>query len=228
MGTYLEGLSLPRKHRLEEVAWGRTSSSEKGAPKQYILKQGAISRFHNTDPLARLIGEPNETYAVVEGIKTKVLLDSGAQLCSIMRQWVQELGLEIQQLKTILDLEGTGGLEIPYERYVELNLDIPEVKGFKEDVLMLVVKDSEYEKKVPVAIGTLHIDMILDLATKEELENMGRRWQRGSLGRKITIKHNVLSTQDIPFDLGESRGRSKGNQKCCDKTFSHSKIISQE
>ena len=186
IGTHMEGLAFPRKHQFEKVAWGRTSSNGKGGPKQYTLKQGAISSFRNPDPLARLIGEANETHAIVEGIKTKVLLDSGAQLSSITRKRVQELGLKIQQLQTILDLEGTGGLDIPYEGYVELNLDIPEVKGFKEDILMLVVKDSEYGKRVPVAIGNLHIDMILDLATKEELENMGRKWQRGSLGRKIT------------------------------------------
>ena len=84
---------------------------------------------------------------------------------------------------------------------MELNLDMPEVKGFKEDVLMLVVQDSEYGKRVPVAIGTLHIDMILDTATKEELENMGRKWQRGSLGRKIAMKQNVITKEDTPFEL---------------------------
>ena len=54
-----------------------------------------------------------------------------------------------------------GGGDVPYEGYVELNLDIPEVAKFKEDVLMLVVKDSAYGEKVPVAIGTLHIDIKL-------------------------------------------------------------------
>ena len=58
---------------------------------------------------------------------------------------------------------------------MELNLDIPEVAKFKEDVLMLVVDDSPYGEKVPVAIGTLHIDMVLDLATREELDNIGRK-----------------------------------------------------
>ena len=159
---------------------GPTSSNGKRGPtKHFILKQGSISRFHNPGPLAHLIGEPNETYAIVEGIKTKVLLDSGAQLSSITETRAKELNLEIKQLRTILDLEGTGGVEVPYEGYVELNLDIPEIKGFQEDILMLVVKDSEYGKKVPVAIATLHLDMILDLATKEELENIGRKYQRG-------------------------------------------------
>ena len=158
-------------------------------------------------------------YAQIEGIKTKVLLDSGAQLSSITRTRVNELGLKIQHLQTLLDLEGTGGLEIPYEGYVELNLDIPEVRGFKEDVLMLVVKDSEYGKRVPVAIGTLHIDMILETATKEELENMGRKWQRGSLGRKIMMKQNVVTKEDTPFELKEVGGEVKVTKNVVIKPF---------
>ena len=104
----MEGLHFTRKHRLEEVKGGRTSSNGKGGPKQYVIKQGSISRFHNPDPLVRLIGEPNKTVANVEGIKTKVLLDSGAQLSSITSHRACELGLEVKQLETILDLEATG------------------------------------------------------------------------------------------------------------------------
>ena len=93
-----------------------------------------------------------------------------------------ELGLEVKYLQTILDLEASGGGDVPYDGYVKLNLDIPEVAKFKEDVLMLVVKDSPYGERVPVAIGTLRIDMVLDMVTKEEYKNIGRKWQRGSLG----------------------------------------------
>ena len=137
------------------------------------------------------------------------MLDSGAQLSSITSKKARELGLEIKHLQTILDLEATGGGEVPYKGYVELNLDIPEVMKFKEDVLMLVVDDSAYGKRVPVAIGTLHIDMILDVATKEELEKMGQKWERGGLGRKIAMKQNVLPTQDIPFNLESVTGGVK-------------------
>ena len=44
--------------------------------------------------------------------------------------------------------------------YTECTLEIPEVKGFREDVLLLVVNDTEYGDKVPVLLGTLHIDMV--------------------------------------------------------------------
>ena len=101
-------MSVPGKHQLEEVKWGCPSSCPQRGPNHLIIKQGSISKFYNLDPLVRLIGEPNETYANVEGIKTKVLLDSGAQLSSITSTRARELGLEIKQLQTILDLEASG------------------------------------------------------------------------------------------------------------------------
>ena len=40
----------------------------------------------------------------------------------------------------------------------------------------VVVGNSEYGKRVPIQIGTLHIDMVLEIATKEELSLLGRTW----------------------------------------------------
>ena len=155
----------------------------------------------------------------MEGIKTKTLLDLGAQLSSITATCARELGLEIKKLQTILDLEATGGGDVPYEGYVKLNLDIPEVAKFKEDVLMLVVRDSVYGERVPVAIGTLHLDMILERATKEELDNMGKKWQRGSIGQKIAMKQNILPKEDIPFDLNKVSGKVKITRDVTIKPF---------
>ena len=176
-------MSFPRKHRLEEVKGGCPSSSQQGVPHKFILKQGSISRFHNPDPSVRLIGEPNETYANVEGLKTKDLLDSGAQLSSIMSSKAREFGLEVKHLQTILDLEATGEGDVFYEGYVELNLDIPEVAKFKEDVLMLVVKDSPYSEKVPVAICHRTCPFCTQYGPRTSLVD----WS----GRPSTLSHTV-------------------------------------
>ena len=55
-----------------------------------------------------------------------------------------------------------------------LNLDIPEIVKFDHDVLMMVYPDSKYSHRVPVIIGTLHIDEALDLATYDELASLSR------------------------------------------------------
>ena len=66
-----------------------------------------------------------------------------------------------------MDLEATGGLQVPYFGYVEMLLKIPVVRAFERDVLVLVVLDSPYFERVPIALGTLHIDMLIKLATQE-------------------------------------------------------------
>ena len=84
--------------------------------------------------------------------------------------------LEIKSLKTILDIEGTGGGAVPYHGYVECRLQLPQIKKFDVDVLMLVIDNSAYGMRVPIQIGTLHIDMALELVTEAEMKKLSRKW----------------------------------------------------
>ena len=75
-------------------------------------------------------------------------------------KFAKRLKLKIHKLQQLLNIEGTGGGCVPYQGYVEVLLEALEVPHFKEYILMLVVKDSEYGNRVPLQLGTLHIDMI--------------------------------------------------------------------
>ena len=83
-----------------------------------------------------------------------------------------------------------------------MQLKIPEVRGFDRDVLMLVVPDSPYCERVPIALGTLHIDVFIKLATWEGLEKIGHCWKRGTettriamhpmqLANKVSLNHQI-------------------------------------
>ena len=135
-----------------------------------ILRQNDI--YHNLDPLFRLVGEVNETTVLVEGQEARALIDYGSQLSSISLAWVKKLNLKPQQLWCILQIEGSGGLDVIYLGYVETHLGIPEIKAFDTDVLLLVVPDSVHTMHTPITLGTLHIDMAIKLATKKELGNL--------------------------------------------------------
>ena len=82
--------------------------------------------------------------------------------------WVKKLDLKPQQLQSILQIEGSGGLDVPYLGYVETCLGVPEVKAFDTDVLLLIVPDSVHTVHTPITLGTLHIDIAIKLATKRE------------------------------------------------------------
>ena len=95
----------------------------------------------------------------------------------MVKSFAEELNLEIKPLSTILDIESTGGGRVPYHGYVECRLKLPQIEKFNLDVLMLVLDDSPYGMRVPVQIGSLHIDMAIDLATEAEIQKLSRKWE---------------------------------------------------
>ena len=144
--------------------------------------------YDNLDPLFRLVGEANETMVVVEDQEARALIDSGSQLSAISLAWVKKLKLEPWQLQSILQIEGSGGLDVPYLGSVETCLRIPGIKAFDNDVLLLIIPDSTHTHHTPIILGTLHIDMAIKLATKKELENLSKQWKRSLIATKLTMK----------------------------------------
>ena len=125
-------------------------------------------------------------------MRIKALIDLGAQISAISKSMAKTLGLPIRKLETLLDVERSAGLDVPYLGYTELRLDIPKIVKFDHDVLMMVYPDSKYSLRVPVIIGTLHIDEALDLATYDKLASWSRGWKRGIVGCRIIAKQLSL------------------------------------
>ena len=113
------------------------------------------------------------------------LIDLGANISSISKSFAQQLGLPFRQLESLLEIEGSGSIDVLYLGYTEVNLRVPGVKALDEDILVVIQNDSTYSAKVPVALGTLHIDMVVDQATPDELANLGQEWQTGTVGQKV-------------------------------------------
>ena len=94
--------------------------------------------------------------------------------------------------------------------YVEATLDIPEVDAFNEDCLFLVVSDHTYGKRVPITIGTLHIDLIIEKATRDELDKISIAWGRGQLFWQIQARQVQLENEE---DLNKIHGTIKLTKK---------------
>ena len=87
-----------------------------------------VQKYHNLDPLLRLIGPANEATIIVEGQKILALIDSGMQLSTMSGSLVQELGLPLYKLNNLIETEVSGGGTTPYSRYVEARLAIPGIE----------------------------------------------------------------------------------------------------
>ena len=115
-------------------------------------------------------------------------LDSGTQISTISIKFGKQLGLKIHQLDRILKFETTGRGDIPYTGYVEVNLRIPDIKAFNEDMLMLVIENSTYAQCIPIQLGILHIDRALDLISEKELTQLSTKWKQSKIASLLTGK----------------------------------------
>ena len=129
-----------------------------------------------------MVGHTNEAPVVVDGCEMAALVDSWAQVSTISALLCEELGLEIQPLGQLLELEGTGGAAIPYLRFVEVNLQILGIRRYNEDVLLLAIPTMAYAEKVLVMVGSKIIDMALSCMTAGELAKATATWQQAHFG----------------------------------------------
>ena len=67
----------------------RRSSSQQPTSSTIDMKVSqVVDRYHNPDPLLRLIGPANEATIIVEGQKFPALIDSRAQLSTMLESLV--------------------------------------------------------------------------------------------------------------------------------------------
>ena len=89
----------------------------------------------------------------MEGISVPALIDSGAQISMGTQGLCKEHGISIHLLDNSLQLEGMGGFGLPYLGFVAVNLRIPQIAKFDEDILLLVIHDSKCGNRVIIQIG---------------------------------------------------------------------------
>ena len=129
-----------------------------------------------------LVGCTNEAPVVMDGCEVAALVDLGEQVLTMSAQLCEELGLKIQPLGQLLELEGTGGAAIPYLGFVEVNLQILGIRRYNEDVLLLAIPTMTYTERVPVMVGSKIIDKALSCMTVGELAKATATWWQAHFG----------------------------------------------
>lgn len=108
-----------------------------------------------------LVGQKNETDAVVEGVNSRCLVDTGSQVTAIAEHFYKEhleATIPLITLDTFLDLKTSGGQSIDYKGIVEVDIGFPDGvnDGIQDGMaaLAFVVPDTDYNLQVPLLIGT--------------------------------------------------------------------------
>ena len=67
---------------------------------------------------------------------------------------------------------------------------------------MLVIDDSLMGLRIPIQIGTLHIDMALELATEAEMKKLSCKWDQAKMATALCMNSMVVS-EDQKFKLDD-------------------------
>ena len=94
--------------------------------------------------------------------------------------------LEVHPLGRLLELEGTGGSAIPFLGCIEGNLQILHIKGYNEDIPLLVIPTMTYSEKVLVMVSSKIINQAMGMTTKGELERATVTWKQAHFGVVMT------------------------------------------
>ena len=84
---------------------------------------------------------------------------------------------------------------------MEVNLQIPGIRNYNEDVLLLVIPTTTYSKMVPVMVGSKIIDKALSLMTVGELAVATMTWRQAHFGvvmsGSLQLSHSSIGKSKV-------------------------------
>jgi len=103
-----------------------------------------------------LIGTSNEAAIIAEGVETEALLDTGSSVSTVSEHFFKTRlnHLDLHDIKGLLKIECADGNQLPYFGFVKANLIVPNLTPKPQPCLLLVVPDTDYNKKTPLLLGT--------------------------------------------------------------------------
>ena len=131
------------------------------------------SDYYNPNPWARILGRANEADVEIDGVIGKTLIDSGAMILMMSKDYCYECGYKIQPLEHLVPIEGCGGANVPYLGYVGVRMHIPGINSFDRNVLMLIISTTtQYHQRVPIQVGSHVINQVTSCISEKELQSV--------------------------------------------------------
>ena len=96
-------------------------------------------------------------------------------------------------LGTLLNIEGSGGQNVPYQGYPKINLQIPDMKHFNEEVLVLVEVNTKYGERVTIQVSSHTIDWGFRTIAGKELHGLTDTRKQTYLSTVISKNNKVQS-----------------------------------
>lgn len=154
----------------------------------------------------KLVGEVNEATAAINGVETKALLDTGSCISLMSEKFYTEhfKDIPIQPLIEIINVECADGSKLPYQGYIEIDLQI--LTGLPNSTshpcLLLITPETQYSALTPILLGT----NILSELMAECREAHGERYlQKAKLHTPWFLTFRCMTVRDKELSRNKDR-----------------------
>ena len=139
--------------------------------------------YLNPDPFQHYIGPINWSEVLIDGELTTCLLDNGSQLNFMIPAYAIKRGLNVLSLNRLTEESGGalppinclwGGFVKPMG-FVIVNIQVPCVKGYNEDQIVIVMDDPNM-KECPVLLGTPTIYHVMAVIKESKINQLAIPW----------------------------------------------------
>ena len=142
----------------------------------------------NLDPFQRYIGPRNWSEVLIDGELTTCLLDNGSQLNFMTPAYAIKRGIDVMSLDHLAEessgvlppINCLGGGFVKPTGFVMVNVQIPCVKGYNEDQIVIVIDDPNM-KECPVLLGTPTIYRVMPVIKESEIDQLSIPWTTSRL-----------------------------------------------
>ena len=168
----------------------------------------------------------NLGWAILDGICTRVLVDNGARVNSVMPAYICQHNLGVHPISELdhslnpygdhIPLVGLGSGQAEPLGFTLMRVQIEGMPHYDEHQVLFVLDDpSAFSARIPVILGTPTINRVIQTMKETEMHNAPAEWQmarvvyewaqgfqfhRASLGKRLKF---LTNTAEDPLDLNE-------------------------
>ena len=166
-------------------------------PVDDVSAGGSPYKYWNEDALSRWLGPENLGWAILDGIRTRVLVDNGTRVNSVTPAYVCRHGLgkrPISELDHSLSpfwdcilLVMLGGGRVEPAGFTLMRVQIEGMPHYDEQQVVFVLDDpSGFSARIPVILGTPTINRVIQTMKESEIHETPSEWQAARVAFKWT------------------------------------------
>ena len=149
------------------------------------------SSFFNDGPTAHWVGLKILVSLVVEGREVTALANSSSQVNTMTLNYVKCHKFPVLPLEDLvghpLNLTGLGGTRTSPMGLVILWVQVMEIAGYNEDVVLLAVPDElEFSRPMPLVLGMHTLCRIVNVIRESELNRLSTLWSTARTSRLLS------------------------------------------